>query len=141
VLMGPELLRVPEAKDALAKVPFVAVMATHDAPELALATVVLPAAVWAEVEGTYTNYQRRVQRVRVAVLPPGDAQPRWQLTAAVLERLGKPLGATSAREVFSLVAASMPDYASLDYRAIGSGGRALPLAAATGAGTAQEVRA
>jgi NADH-quinone oxidoreductase subunit G len=141
VLMGPELLRVPEAKDALAKVPFVAVMATHDGPELARATVVLPAALWAEVEGTYTNYQRRVQRVRVAVLPPGDAQPRWQLTAALLERLGKPLGATSAREAFGLLAASLPDYAGLDYRSIGSAGRALPLAAPSGTGTAQGVRA
>jgi predicted molibdopterin-dependent oxidoreductase YjgC len=141
VLMGPELLRVPEAKSAVAKVPFVAVMATHDEPALAGASVVLPAAVWAEVEGTFTNYQRRVQRVRMAVLPPGDAQARWQLTAAILERLGKPLGATSAREVFNQLAASLPDYAGLDYRSIGSGGRALPLAAPAGAGTAREVRA
>jgi NADH-quinone oxidoreductase subunit G len=141
VLMGPELLRVPEAKDALARVPFVAVMATHDEPALAGASVVLPAAVWAEVEGTYTNYQRRVQRVRVAVLPPGDAQARWQLTAALLERLGKPLGATSAREVFHLLAASLADYAGLDYRSIGSGGRALPPVPPTGTPTAQEVRA
>jgi predicted molibdopterin-dependent oxidoreductase YjgC len=116
-------------------------MASHDGPELARATVVLPAALWAEVEGTYTNYQRRVQRVRVAVLPPGDAQPRWQLTAALLERLGKPLGATSAREAFGLLAASLPDYAGLDYRSIGSAGRALPLAAPSGTGTAQGVRA
>jgi len=141
VLMGPELLRLPEARDALARVPFVAVMATHDEPALAAATVVLPAAVWAEVEGTYTNYQRRVQRLRVAVLPPGDAQPRWKHTAAVLERLGKPLGATSAREIFGLLAASLTDYASLDYRSIGSGGRALPLGQTAGAGTPQEARA
>ena len=141
VLMGTELLRLPEAKDTLAKVPFVAVMATHEAPELALATVVLPTALWAEIEGTCTNYQRRVQRVRVAVLPPGDAQPRWQLAAAVLERLGQPLGATSAREVFSLLAASLPAYGGLDYRSIGSGGRALPLAAPASPGTAQEARA
>src|SRR5690606_21008373 len=118
--------------------PFVAVMATHDEPALAAATVVLPAAVWAEVEGTYTNYQRRVQRARRAVLPPGDAQARWRLAAAVLERLGKPLGAASAREVFALLAAQVADYASLDYRSIGPGGRALPLAAAAGSGAAQE---
>jgi NADH-quinone oxidoreductase subunit G len=141
VAMDPALLRLPEAKDALAKVPFVAVMATHEGPELGLATVVLPAALWAEIEGTCTNYQRRVQRVRVAVLPPGDAQPRWQLTGEVLERLGQPLGATSPREVFSLLAASLPDYGGLDYRAIGSAGRALPLAPPASTGTAQEVRA
>jgi predicted molibdopterin-dependent oxidoreductase YjgC len=102
---------------------------------------VLPAALWAEIEGTYTNYQRRVQRLRVAVLPPGDAQPRWQLAAAILERLGQPLGAASAREVFSLLAAAQPDYASLDYRSIGSAGRPLAPAPAGGTGAAQEARA
>ncbi|HEX9202795.1 MAG TPA: 2Fe-2S iron-sulfur cluster-binding protein, partial [Vicinamibacteria bacterium] len=64
VLQGPELLRMPEAVDALARVPFVAVMATHEGPELERAHAVLPAAVWAEVDGTFTNYQRRLQRVR-----------------------------------------------------------------------------
>jgi NADH-quinone oxidoreductase subunit G len=141
LLMGPELLRAPEAKDALARVPFVAVMATHDEPALGLATVVLPAALWAEIEGSYTNYQRRVQRLRLAVLPPGDAQPRWKHAGAILERLGKPLGAASAREVFSLLAAALPDYASLDYRSLGKSGRALTPPAIAGTGAAREARA
>jgi NADH-quinone oxidoreductase subunit G len=139
VLQGPEILRLPEAVDAIAKVPFVAVMATHEGPELDRATVVLPAALWAEAEGTFTNYQRRVQRLKVAVPAPGDAQPRWQLSAGVLHRLGKPLGATSAREVFLLVAKGVPGYASLDYRSVGALGVALPPAEA--AAPAQEARA
>ena len=141
VLMGPELLRRPEAAAAVAKVPFVAVLATHDEPALAAASVVLPAAVWAEVEGTFTNFERRVQRLRRAVVPPGDARARWQLVAEVLERLGKPLGAGSARELFAQVAAQVPDYATLDYRSIGAGGRAVSSAPAVGAGAAQEARA
>src|SRR5688500_2778147 len=60
LLQGPELLRLPEAAAAIGKVPFVAVMATHEGPELGAAHVVLPAAMWAEVDGTFTNYQRRV---------------------------------------------------------------------------------
>jgi NADH-quinone oxidoreductase subunit G len=139
VLQGPEILRVPEAVDAVAKVPFVAVMATHEGPELDRATVVLPAAMWAETEGTFTNFQRRVQRLRAAVPAPGDARPRWELAAGVLERLGKPLGAATAREVFALVAKTTPDYTGLDYRAIGPLGRALPLA--EGPAPAQEARA
>jgi len=139
VLQGPEILRVPEAVDAIAKVPFVAVMATHEGPELDRATVVLPAALWAEVEGTFTNHQRRVQRLRAAVPAPGDAVPRFELAAGLLERLGKPLGAATAREVFALVAKATPDYAGLDYRAIGPLGRALPLAEA--ASPVQEARA
>ena len=125
VLQGPELLAQPGAAEALAEVPFVAVMAAHDTPGLEHAHVVLPAAVWAETEGTFTNYQRRLQRFRRAVLPPGDAQARWELAAAILERLGQPLGASSPREVFARLAASVPDYAGLDYRAIGPLGRQL----------------
>jgi NADH-quinone oxidoreductase subunit G len=140
VLQGPELLRVPEAVDAISKVPFVAVMATHEGPELDRAHAVLPAALWAEVDGTFTNFQRRVQRLRAAVPAPGDAVPRWEMAAGILLRLGRPLAATSAREVFSLVAKATPDYAGLDYRAIGALGRALPLPAETGQG-AQEVSA
>ena len=139
VLQGPEILRVPEAVDAIAKVPFVAVMATHEGPELDRATVVLPAALWAEAEGTFTNYERRVQRLKVAVPAPGDAQPRWEMAAGVLERLGQPLAAATAREVFALLAKATPGYGSLDYRALGALGQALPLAES--AAPAPEARA
>jgi anaerobic selenocysteine-containing dehydrogenase len=139
VLQGPEILRVPEAVDAIARVPFVAVMATHEGPELDRATVVLPAALWAEAEGTFTNHQRRVQRLKAAVPAPGDAQPRWELAAGVLQRLGQPLGAATPREVFALLAKATPDYGGLDYRAIGALGRAL--AWAEGSAPAPEARA
>jgi len=71
-----------------------------------------------------------VQRTKRAVPAPGEALPRWELAAGLLARLGRPLGATSAREVFALVAKATPDYGALDYRAIGLQGRALPLAEA-----------
>jgi NADH-quinone oxidoreductase subunit G len=130
LLQGPELLRLPAAGILLAQVPLVAVMTTHDEPALERAHLVLPAAAWAEVDGSFTNYQRRVQRIRRAVPPPGQARPRWELTAEVLRRLGAPLAATSAREVFALLARTSPDYAGLDHKALGEGGRALPLAEA-----------
>jgi predicted molibdopterin-dependent oxidoreductase YjgC len=127
LLQGPELLRLPEAAAVLARVPFIAVMATHEGPELDLAHAVLPAALWAEVDGTFTNYQRRVQRIKRAVPAPGDVRPRWELAAGLLRRLGASLGATAAREVFILLAKTAPDYADLDYSAVGATGRALPL--------------
>ena len=101
----------------------------------------LPAAVWAEVDGTFTNFQRRVQRLRAAVVAPGDARPRRELAAALLERLGKPLAASGAREVFALLAAATPDYGGLDDKALGPLGRALPLAEPVGKPDAQEVPA
>jgi anaerobic selenocysteine-containing dehydrogenase len=141
VLQGPELLRQADTASALASVPFVAVMATHEGPELQHVHAVLPAAAWAEVEGTFTNYARRLQRIRRAVPAPGEATARWELAAGLLDRLGQPLGATSPREVFALLAAKVADYAGLDYKAIGAMGRALaPPPDAAGA-SAPEARA
>jgi NADH-quinone oxidoreductase subunit G len=128
VLQGPELLRSPEAAQALAAVPFVAVMASHEGQELDRAHALLPAALWAEVDGSFTNYQRRVQRLKRAVPAPGDARPRWELAAALLRRLGKPLAATSSRELFAHLALTVRDYAGLDFKALGSTGRGLPSA-------------
>jgi NADH-quinone oxidoreductase subunit G len=125
VLQGPELLIRPEARDALARVPFIAVMATHEIPELAAAHVVLPAAAWAEVDGTFTNYQRRVQRLRRAFPPPGAALPRWELAESILVALGAPLGVASARDLFARLALVVPDYAGLDHKKVGAGGWAL----------------
>ena len=139
VLQGPELLRQQGAVDALGRVPFIVVMASHEGPELERAHAVLPAAVWAEIEGTFTNYERRVQRLQRAVPAPGEATPMWELAAGLLERLGQPLGATSAREVFAKVSASVRDYAGLDYKTLGALGKAL--AAPPEATAAAEARA
>ncbi|MGE0455201.1 MAG: 2Fe-2S iron-sulfur cluster-binding protein [Vicinamibacteria bacterium] len=125
VLQGPELLKLPEAADAIAKVEFVTVMATHEGPELEQADAVLPAAAFAEYEGTFTNYQRRVQRFRRAFAAQGDAQPRFEIAGALLRGLGKPLPAANARDFFRLLAAEAPGYAGLDYKKIGSQGVAL----------------
>ncbi len=141
VLQGPELLRIPELGDAIAKVPFVAVMATHEGPELDRATLVLPAAMWAEVAGTFTNYERRVQRLSAAVPPPGDAQSRLELAAGVLSRLGKPLTAATPREVFALVAKATPGYAGLDYRTTAGQGAALAATGGTAPAASGEARA
>jgi len=126
ILQGPELLRDAPAADALAAVPFIAVMASHDGPGLERAHVLLPAAAWAEVDGTFTNYQRRVQRIRRAVAAPGEALPRWELAGALLRRLNAPLAATSARELFAEIAGKVPAYAGLDVRAVGTEGRVIP---------------
>jgi NADH-quinone oxidoreductase subunit G len=130
VLQGPELLRLPDAVDALSHVAHVAVMATHEGPELDRAHLVLPATVWAEMDGSFTNFQRRVQRIRRAVPPLGDAQPRWQMAARVIQRLGGSFPAVSAREAFALLAAAVPGYAGLTYGALGATGRVLDAPAA-----------
>ena len=53
-----------------------------------LADVVFPAAAWAEVDGTQTNTERRIQRLRAAVPPQGDAMPDWWITSQIAKRMG-----------------------------------------------------
>jgi anaerobic selenocysteine-containing dehydrogenase len=63
--------------------------------------VVLPAAMWAEMSGTFTNFAGRVQRFNAAVPPPGDAVSRLDLAAGLLPRLGKPLPSDAPRATCS----------------------------------------
>jgi formate dehydrogenase alpha subunit len=53
----------------------------------AYADVFLPAAAWAEKEGTFTNTDRRVQRVRPAIPPRGQARPDWQIICDLAQRI------------------------------------------------------
>ena len=133
VLQGQDLLKHAEVAEAAAKVPFVAVMATHERPDLETVHAVLPATVWAEVDGTFTNYQRRVQRIKRAVPAPGAATPRWEMAAGLVTRLGEPVTVTSAREIFALIARDVAVYSGLDHRKVGATGRSL--------GAKQEARA
>jgi hypothetical protein len=79
--------------------------------------------------------------VKAAVPAPGEAAPRWELTAGLLERLGAPLGATSAREILVALAEATSGYEGLDFRGVGAQGRALSLDGEAAASTPEEVRA
>jgi len=60
----------------------------HPTPTSALADLVLPAAIWGEKEGTYTNSERRVSKVNAAVAPPGEARPDFDIFLDFAGRLG-----------------------------------------------------
>ena len=53
-----------------------------------IADVVLPAASWAEKDGTFTNTDRRVQRVRPILDPPGEARQDWEIVLDLSRRMG-----------------------------------------------------
>lgn len=60
----------------------------HPTPTSELAHLVLPAAIWGEKEGTYTNSERRVSKVNRAVDPPGEARPDFEIFLNVAKKLG-----------------------------------------------------
>ena len=82
-----------------------------------LANVVLPAACFAEKDGTQTNTERRVQRWRKAVNPPGEAKPDWQIFCELAAKMGfaKQFPFKSAEEVFVEVSKVTPSYGGMTY--------------------------
>ncbi len=81
-----------------------------------MAHVVLPAtATWAEGEGTATNSERRVQRIRKAVEPPGNARDELWIMSELAERMGRGWGHPSAEDVWNEVRSLAPDLSGMSY--------------------------
>jgi len=64
------------------------------------AHVILPAAAWSENDGTFTNSERRVNRVRTASKAPGEAMPNWWVFKELAKRMGQEWSSNSAREIW-----------------------------------------
>jgi len=76
-------------RQALSNLEFLVVQdGYHPTPTTELAHLVLPAAIWGEKEGTYTNSERRVSKVNKAVDPPGEARPDFDIFLSLAEHLG-----------------------------------------------------
>ena len=86
---------------------------------------VLPAAAWVEREGTYTNFEGRVQRFRQAVEPLGQALPEWDILGRVLQALGAEVGAPRAERWFRELTSGVPAFGGMSYQAIGDTGAVL----------------
>jgi formate dehydrogenase alpha subunit len=89
-----------------------------------LADVVLPAAAWAEKDGTVTEVDRRVQRIGKAVDPPGEAKPDWRVFCE-LARMMKAEGGfdyASAEGVFEEIRKAVPQYAGITYERLEQAG-------------------
>jgi formate dehydrogenase alpha subunit len=80
-----------------------------------LAHVVLPGVSFAEKDGTFTNTERRVQRVRKAIDPIGNSRPDWQILCDLSSRLGYPLEYSSPKEIMDEIASVTPSYGGMQY--------------------------
>jgi len=83
-----------------------------------LADVVLPGVTWAEKDGTFSNTERRVQRVRKAVTLPGDARQDWQILMDMTNRLGYSCSYDSPEDIFEEIRKVTPSYAGISYQRI-----------------------
>jgi formate dehydrogenase major subunit len=87
-----------------------------------LAHVVLPGVSFAEKEGTFSNTERNVLRVRKAVEPVGDSRPDWQIICDLSTRFGLPMSYASPSEIFDEIAKVTPSYAGLSHERLEGGG-------------------
>ena len=91
-----------------------------------LADVVLPAASFAEKDGTFSNTERRVARVRQAIPPVGQAKPDWQILCEIAGRLGYPMKYAGPEEIFEEIRRVTPSYAGISYQRLEAGGLQWP---------------
>lgn len=84
-----------------------------------LADIILPAASFAEKDGTFTNCERRVQKVNKALAPVGEAKGDWQWLQALAKQMGSQLlNWQNSEEVFNEMAALTPAYQAMTYKKI-----------------------
>lgn len=83
-----------------------------------LADVVLPTCSFAEKDGTFANTERRVQRIRKAVNPPGQAKDDWAIICDIATHMGYPMSYASSSEIMTEIAAVTPSYAGITYARI-----------------------
>jgi formate dehydrogenase alpha subunit len=100
---------------ALKALDFLLVIDIFSTPTSELAHVVLPGASFAEKEGTFSNTERRVQMVRKAIDPPGEAKPDWRIIQELSNRFGFPMDYESPRSVMEEIARFTPSYAGITY--------------------------
>jgi formate dehydrogenase alpha subunit len=91
-----------------------------------LADVVLPSCCFAEKDGTFSNTERLVQRVRKAVEPPGETRSDWEIISGVAAHMGYEMNYPDAQAIFEEMAQVTPSYAGMDYQRLDKGGLQWP---------------
>jgi len=144
----------PQVAAALARVEFLVVTASNESETTRLADVVLPASTFAEKNGTFTNFQGRVQRIKPAVATieqdrslegfamsrldkfgsqfdrwargaRRDARPSWRIISGIASLMGAKFRYGTAEDVFSEAASTVGGFKGMSYRKIGHRGMLL----------------
>jgi formate dehydrogenase alpha subunit len=125
-----------QVKKALENLEFLAVSDIFPTETTELADVVLPAACFAEKDGTFTSTERRIQRIRCAVPPPAEARPEWIWICELMEKMGLAAGYSSPAGVMEEIARLTPIYGGVRYHRLGTAGLQWPCPAVDHPGTA-----
>ena len=122
-LSDPNLNRT---RKALEEVDFLVVQDIFLSETAEYADVVLPSVCFAEKDGTFTNTERRVQRVRKAVEPPGQARNDWEIICEVATKMGYEMSYEGAEEIMDEIATVCGIYGGISFERIDSVGLQWP---------------
>jgi len=112
MVSDPDLNHVKEGLESL---DFLVVQDIFLTETAQMAHVVLPSASFAEKDGTFTNTERKVQRVRRAVKAPGDAREDWEILCDLSTRMGYPMSYRNSRAIMDEIASVTPSYCGINY--------------------------
>ena len=111
-LSDPNLNRT---RKALADIDFLVVQDIFLTETAEYADVVLPSVCFAEKTGTFTNTERRVQFVRKAVDPPGEASSDWKILCQIATKMGYPMDYDDADKIMDEIASLSPIYGGISF--------------------------
>mgnify|MGYP006282260191 FL=1 len=117
---------VGHVEEALRNLDFLCVQDIFMSETAQLADVVLPAASFAEKDGTFTNTERRIVRIRKAVPAPGQARPDWQILCDLARRMGYDMSYDHPSEIMEELASLTPIYGGMRYERLGKDGLQWP---------------
>jgi formate dehydrogenase major subunit len=109
---------IKHIEESLEKIDFVVVQDIFENETSKYADVILPAASYAEKDGTFTNSERRVQRIRKALEPIGQSKADWMIIRDILKRLGMHEDYETVEEVAEEISQLTPQYAGIKYSRI-----------------------
>ncbi|WP_222914318.1 formate dehydrogenase subunit alpha [Natrinema sp. SYSU A 869] len=112
---------IQHAEAALEKLEFLVVQDIFMTETATHADVILPAATSPEKHGTFTNTERRIQRVRPTATPPGTARQDWEITQDLANRLGYDWDYDHPREIMDEISDLVPIYGGISYDRLESG--------------------
>lgn len=126
---------IRQTKRALEAVEFLVVQDIFLTQTAKYADVVLPGASFAEKDGTFTSTERRVQKVRKALLPPGEAKEDLQIICELSSRMGYSMRYSGASEVMDEIAGLTPIYGGISHSRLDGGGLQWPCPGSAHPGT------
>lgn len=115
------------AREALGKVKFLIVQDMFLTETAKMANVLLPSASFVEKDGTFTNQEGRVQRLRRLYAPQGDVRADWEIISAIGETVAPSFGVKSVTDIFNEIKEVVPMYREISFENLNGNGAILQL--------------